>query len=139
MRIPVRSGMPLSQPTRVRQSSVWYRKTGSSEPSLAHSRYRNRCALVGAPYVQVMFDPQRPAGAVVSVGVDSKDSIQLYSFGYGSDDAVVVENLGTISAGKSRDVTLSKAVRGLLLAAGPPCSADKAPEFPVLSVSLTAR
>jgi len=95
------------------------------------------CALVGAPYVQVMFDPihtgSRIKFEIVSAGTD----LRAYTVGYDQDGFYAVKDLGILEPGRTRSVEVSRTARGLLLATEQTgCPPEEEMVFPAFTLEL---
>lgn len=95
------------------------------------------CALVGAPYVQVMFDPihtgSRIKFEIVSAGAD----LRAYTVGYDQEGFSALEDLGMLEPGRARSIEVSRTARGLLLATEQTgCPPEAAMVFPAFALEL---
>lgn len=95
------------------------------------------CALVGAPYVQVMFDPTHIGARVEFELVSAGTAIRVYAIGYDQDGFYALQDLGELEPGRTRSVEVSPTARGLLLATKQPgCPPEAALSFPAFDLEL---
>ncbi len=99
------------------------------------------CLALGAPYLQISFDPTLPADTRLAFRFDAVSGTTRELFGYGYDDREqpVHRSLGRIRAGQTVELTAGE-FRGLRLAAvGETCALDRPIFAPTTTVTLTRR
>jgi len=95
------------------------------------------CALVGAPYVQVMFDPTHIGTRVDFELVSAGTVLHAYTIGYDQDGFYALQDLGELEPGRARSVEVSTTARGLLLATKQTgCPPEAALPFPAFDLEL---
>jgi hypothetical protein len=95
------------------------------------------CALVGAPYVQVMFDPIHTGARVEFELVSAGTALHAYTIGYDQEGFYTLQDLGELEPGRARSVKVSPTARGLLLATKQTgCPLEAALPFPAFDLEL---
>ena len=95
------------------------------------------CALVGAPYVQVMFDPIHNGSRIEFELVSAGTDLRAYTIGYDQDGFYALEDLGLLETGRTQSVEVSRTARGLLLATKQTgCPPEAAMVFPAFDLEL---
>lgn len=99
------------------------------------------CVSVGAPYLQISFDPNLPPATKLAFRFESLSAgtRELFGYGYNEREQMFNRSLGRIRAGEVVNLTAGE-FRGLRLASsGENCALDRVITAPTTTVTLTRR